>query len=47
MFGIKICMQHLKEVHVKECKGLSSVFPASVAKDLMKLGDRRSSSGRL
>jgi len=32
-------MQHLKEVHVKECKGLSSVFPASVAKDLMKLED--------
>ena len=32
-------MQHLKEVHVNECKGLSSVFPASVAKDLMKLED--------
>jgi len=30
-------MQHLEEVRVKECKGLTSVFPASVAKDLMKL----------
>ncbi|QCE02665.1 hypothetical protein DEO72_LG8g680 [Vigna unguiculata] len=32
-------MHHLKQVHVKECKGLTSVFPASVAKDLMKLKD--------
>ena len=32
-----LCMQHLKEVHVKECKGLRSVFPACVAKDLIKL----------
>jgi len=32
-----LCMQHLEEVHVEECKGLTSVFPASVAKDLMKL----------
>jgi len=32
-------MQHLEEVHVKECKGLTSVFPKSVAKDLMKLED--------
>ncbi|XP_027906931.1 uncharacterized protein LOC114166402 [Vigna unguiculata] len=36
--GILI-MHHLKEVHVKECKGLTSVFPASVAKDLVKLED--------
>ncbi|XP_027906975.1 uncharacterized protein LOC114166439 [Vigna unguiculata] len=28
-------MHHLKEVHVKECKGLTSVFPASVAKDIV------------
>ncbi|KAK7382048.1 hypothetical protein VNO80_00707 [Phaseolus coccineus] len=34
-----LCIQYLKEVHVKECKGLSSVFPTSVAKDLMKLED--------
>ncbi|XP_027906929.1 uncharacterized protein LOC114166401 isoform X2 [Vigna unguiculata] len=32
--GILI-MHHLKQVHVKECKGLTSVFPASVAKDLI------------
>ena len=24
-----LCMQHLKELHVKECKGLTSVFLAS------------------
>jgi len=29
-----LCMQHLKEVHVRKCKRLTSVFPASVAKDL-------------
>ncbi|XP_027906841.1 uncharacterized protein LOC114166327 [Vigna unguiculata] len=32
--GILI-MHHLKEVHVKECKGLTSVFPTSVTKDLV------------
>ena len=30
-------MCHLQEVHVKKCKGLTSVFPASVAKDIMEL----------
>ncbi|XP_068477339.1 uncharacterized protein [Phaseolus vulgaris] len=34
-----LCMQNLQKVHVKECKSLSSVFSASVAKDLMKLED--------
>ena len=34
-----LCLQRLKEVHVKECKGITSVFPESVAKDLLKLED--------
>ncbi|XP_022632111.1 uncharacterized protein LOC111240754 [Vigna radiata var. radiata] len=33
-----LCMQHLKKVKIKECESLTSVFPASVAKDL-KLED--------
>jgi len=32
-------MSSLEEVHVKECKGLTSVFPASVAKNLVELED--------
>ncbi|KAG2380283.1 Disease resistance protein [Vigna angularis] len=34
-----LCMQHLEEIHVKECKGLKSVFPASAAKSLVELED--------
>ncbi|KAG2380281.1 uncharacterized protein HKW66_Vig0170600 [Vigna angularis] len=34
-----LCMQHLEEIHVKECKGLKSVFPASAAKSLVGLED--------
>jgi len=30
-------MHHLEQVHVRECKGLKSVFPQSVAKDNEKL----------
>ena len=30
-------MHRLQQVHVKECRGLTNVFPASVAKDLVKL----------
>jgi len=32
-----LSMHHLQEVHVKICKGLKSVFPQSVAKDIVEL----------
>ena len=32
-----LSMHHLQEVHVEKCKGLTSVFPASIAKDIMEL----------
>ncbi|KAG2380649.1 Disease resistance protein [Vigna angularis] len=32
-------IHHLRQVHVTKCKDLTSVFPASVAKDLWKLED--------
>ncbi|XP_027907570.1 uncharacterized protein LOC114166893 isoform X2 [Vigna unguiculata] len=34
-----LCMQLLQKVHVQVCKSLPSVFPAYVAKDLVKLED--------
>ncbi|KAL3009011.1 hypothetical protein AAZX31_07G062400 [Glycine max] len=34
-----LSVQHLQHVTVKKCKCLTSVFPASVAKDLVKLED--------
>jgi len=32
-----LSMHHLQQVHVKECEGLSSVFPTSVARDIKEL----------
>jgi len=32
-----LCMQHLREVYVKDCKCLKSLFPTSVAKDIVEL----------
>lgn len=34
-----LTIELLKQVYVDECKGLTSLFPASVAKDLVKLED--------
>jgi len=32
-----LSMHHLQQVHVEECEGLTSVFPASVVKDIAEL----------
>ncbi|KAK7382042.1 hypothetical protein VNO80_00696 [Phaseolus coccineus] len=32
-----LSMRHLQEVHVEKCKGVTSLFPASIAKDLKEL----------
>jgi len=32
-----LSMLYLQEVHVEDCEGLTSVFPASIAKDIVEL----------